>query len=310
MMKKSYEIEEISPQTLKTWLDRREEIVLIDPMPMEQYIQSRLPGAKNACVYEVTFLDQVEAIVADRNAEIVLCGVGVSSKDAQVAAEKLLRAEYLKVYVLKGGQAAWRDAGYPLEGENPGGDEETYLVPPVENQTFRVDPDQSVIEWTGRNPNGKHMGTVSLSGGEIIVKDGIIGGNFQIDMKSIKNTDLEGDPLQPVLIDHLMSDDFFFVKLFPKAKFKIISALPVEKPTQSAPNFEIHGILELRGVQADLKFAATVNPIAEGGLSAEAHFDMDRTRWNVIYGSSRFFKHLGMHLVFDPITIQLRIVAH
>jgi hypothetical protein len=29
----------------------------------------------------------------------------------------------------------------------------------------------------------------------------------------------------------------------------------------------------------------------------------------VIYGSSRFFEHLGMHLVFDPITIQLRVVT-
>ena len=43
-------------------------------------------------------------------------------------------------------------------------------------------------------------------------------------------------------------------------------------------------------------------------FTAEAHFDIDRTRWKVIYGSSRFFKHLGMHLVFDLISIQCRIV--
>lgn len=39
------------------------------------------------------------------------------------------------------------------------------------------------------------------------------------------------------------------------------------------------------------------------------HFDIDRTRWGVICGSSRFFKHLGMHLVYDPISIQVRIFA-
>jgi len=38
------------------------------------------------------------------------------------------------------------------------------------------------------------------------------------------------------------------------------------------------------------------------------HFDMDRTRWGVIYGSSRFFEHLGMHLVFDLISFQIRLV--
>ena len=41
----------------------------------------------------------------------------------------------------------------------------------------------------------------------------------------------------------------------------------------------------------------------------ESHFDIDRTRWGITYGSPRFFERLGMHLVFDLISIQLRIVA-
>ena len=45
------------------------------------------------------------------------------------------------------------------------------------------------------------------------------------------------------------------------------------------------------------------------GLIAEAHFDIDRTRWNVIYGSTRFFEHIGMHLVFDLISFQVKLVA-
>jgi hypothetical protein len=36
---------------------------------------------------------------------------------------------------------------------------------------------------------------------------------------------------------------------------------------------------------------------------------MDRTRWNVIYGSTRFFEYLGMHKVFDLISFQIRIVS-
>jgi polyisoprenoid-binding protein YceI len=74
------------------------------------------------------------------------------------------------------------------------------------------------------------------------------------------------------------------------------------------PNVEVEGLLELRGVRKDIRFPATVNRLPEGGVSVEAHFDIDRTRWEVIYGSSRFFEHLGMHLVFDPISIQLRMV--
>jgi hypothetical protein len=54
---------------------------------------------------------------------------------------------------------------------------------------------------------------------------------------------------------------------------------------------------------------ATVGKTAEGGLAIEAHFDMDRTRWGIIYGSARFFEYLGMHLVFDLISFQVRIIA-
>jgi hypothetical protein len=69
------------------------------------------------------------------------------------------------------------------------------------------------------------------------------------------------------------------------------------------------GILELRGVTAEQTFLATITPGEAGEMLAEAHFDIDRTRWRVIYGSARFFEHLGMHLVFDLITVELRIKA-
>jgi polyisoprenoid-binding protein YceI len=84
----------------------------------------------------------------------------------------------------------------------------------------------------------------------------------------------------------------------------------VQEPTFSAPNYRIKGVLELRGVKADLEFLTTVNTLPDGQLVAEAHFDIDRTRWPVIYGSSRFFEHLGIHLVFDPIIFELKIVSN
>ncbi|MBI9090793.1 MAG: hypothetical protein JEZ12_16370 [Desulfobacterium sp.] len=49
-------------------------------------------------------------------------------------------------------------------------------------------------------------------------------------MESITNINLEGDELQPVLIAHLKSDDFFLTRLFPKAKFKITNPIPVKEP--------------------------------------------------------------------------------
>ena len=69
------------------------------------------------------------------------------------------------------------------------------------------------------------------------------------------------------------------------------------------------GSLELRGVRTEIRFPATASTLPGSEVVLEAHFDIDRTRWAVIYGSSRFFEHLGRHLVFDLISIQLRIVT-
>jgi polyisoprenoid-binding protein YceI len=127
-------------------------------------------------------------------------------------------------------------------------------------------------------------------------------------MHSLKNLNLEGNEWQPVLIAHLKSDDFFFAEKFPTARFTIDSARKTGE-SLSAPNFEVEGTLELRGVRNAMKFLATVSNLPDGAITAEAHFDFDRTQWKIIYGSSRYFEHLGMHLVFDPISIGLRIVA-
>jgi len=91
---------------------------------------------------------------------------------------------------------------------------------------------------------------------------------------------------------------------------KILSSTLVMEPFLSIPDYEINGTLELRGVKAQQDFMATVTKTPENGLAAEAHFDIDRTRWDNIYGSTRFFEHLGMHLVFDLISVQVRIVAY
>jgi len=299
----------ITPQTLRGWMAEGRDIIVIDTLPEEVYRKRHLPGARNACVYEVVFPQRAEAILPDRGREIVVYGSSIVSMDGAAAAEKLARLGYQKIYVLNGGLAAWGAAGYPVEGREIGAADDPGTHLRLAEGTYTVDTEQSLVEWTGRNANGRHFGIIKLAGGEIIVRGRVVSGDFTIDMRTIKNVDLDGNEWQPVLIAHLESDDFFFVKLFPTARFTITSAELLDDPTLSSPNLEVEGTLELRGVRNSLNFPATVSTLADGRIVAEAHFDVDRTRWKVIYGSSRFFEHLGMHLVFDPITIQLRIVT-
>ncbi len=297
----------ITAEELYNKLSQKTDLIIIDTLPKELFDKRHLPGAQNACVFQVVFPSEVKAIVPDRDREVVLYGSSEASQDSITAAEKLVRLGYSKVYALTGGLAAWKQAGYSLTGSDAVSiDEADHLR--LDDGSYAVDIGESIIEWTGRNPNTKHYGTLRLLRGDIWIQHGKLTGTFEIDMHSLKNLNLEGNEWQPVLIAHLKSDDFFFVEKFPTALFTINSAQKIDE-SLSAPNFEVKGTLELRGVSNDMKFLATISNLANGGITAEAHFDFDRTQWKISYGSTRYFEHLGMHLVFDPISIELRIVA-
>jgi len=297
----------VSAEQLRQRLPSASGLLLIDVLPGGRFQQLHLPGAVNACVFEVTFLQQVADLAPDKTTEIVIYGDGSVTHDAVTAADKLRRGGYTRVAWLEGGLLGWQRSGFPLEGESPAAVEAP--EPRPADGRYRIDLASSVIAWTGRNPNSSHHGTLRLAGGDLEVADGRIDGSFEIDMQSIANLNLAGDELQPVLEAHLKSDDFFFVSRFPRASFTMTAVPTAPGGPASAPNYQVSGQLELRGVSAGQNFPAHISVGADGRLLAEAHFDFDRTRWGVIYGSTRFFRHLGMHLVFDQISLQLRIAT-
>jgi rhodanese-related sulfurtransferase len=300
---------QLAPKDLHHWMEENKHFFLIDTLPGDHFRKVHLPNSTNVCVFEVTFIEQAKAIIENKETDIVIYGSSNRSHDAIMAAGKLEQEGYKYIHVLKGGIEAWRSAGLPLEGDAVDAPHDPQTLLRLEDRHYQVDTNQSIIEWTGRNPTSTHFGYVKIAAGKLVVKEGRITGSCEIDMNSITNLNLEGDELQPVLVAHLKSDDFFLTKLFPTAKFNIIQSKPSKEPFLTAQNHEIIGTLELRGTKVQQNFMATITRTPENDLAAEAHFDIDRTKWNIIYGSTRFFEHLGMHLVFDLISIQLRIIA-
>lgn len=282
--------------------------VVVDTLPPEHFAARHIPGASNACVYEMVFLDGVSALVPDKDALVVLYGAGPGSRDAVEAADKLGRAGYTNLRVFPGGLKEWRDAGYDLAGDAVDVVEPPHPPITIENRPYTLIPEESALRWTGRNDNGAHFGVLSLKSGEIHGET--LTGDVALDMTSIKNVDLEGDELQPVLEAHLKSDDFFFTTLFPEAVFTIESAKPIDGAAPTQQNYRISGALSLRGVKKPVTFNASVKNTGETGekLAIAANLDIDRTQWGVLYGSARFFHHLSYHVVYDLISIDFRIV--
>jgi rhodanese-related sulfurtransferase len=296
----------ISAGELKSFLDSGGPVCLIDVLPPEYYAERHIPGAKNACVYEMAFLENLTNIVADRDTQLVMYGSSARSQEAAVAVEKLRRAGYREVRELAGGLAAWRAAGYAVEAGEGAAVVETAL----KDGLYAVDSAASRLEWTGRNLSGRHYGTIAVSGGEVDVEKGLLaGGSITLDMRSIADQDLKDEGYNRMLVSHLKSDDFFDVVNYPSAVYAINGSELLAEASSSSLVYLVTGSLELKGVRKDQPLTAEVVPQPDGQLKARVLCDLDRTHWGVLYGSGRFFEKLGMHLVNEIVTVELFLTA-
>lgn len=280
--------------------------VLLDVLPPEEYARCHLPGAYNACIYEVVFLETAARLVPDRSTPIVVYDATGSTRAASLARERLLTAGYCDVSLLEGGLAAWVAAGNPVEPAAQGELREPRLL----DRRYRVDPERSVLEWTGRNINNRHYGRIALAGGEIVIREGsLASGTITLEMGSISNLDLQDEGYRRMLIAHLRSEDFFDVTRFPTATVTLTGWEAMAGATPGTPNYTVQGDLTIKGITREIRFPAVIAPQEDGSLKAQATIDFDRTLWNVAYGSGKLFERLGMHLVNDLISVELFIVA-
>jgi polyisoprenoid-binding protein YceI/rhodanese-related sulfurtransferase len=280
--------------------------ILLDVLPGEYFAEQHLPGACNACVYEVTFLDRIREITTDPDRPIIVYGSSSRSLASEKAVEKLAAAGYRNLFNFAGGVDEWEDAGLLLEG-NP---EQAVTVPRFRDGCYVVNVEKSVVHWVGRSVVGRHFGSISLSGGELCFERGeIVSGSITVAMDTIRNLDLQDSDWNQLLVSHLKSEDFFHVARYPTASITLTGATPMPDATPGTPNYRITGTMTIKGISNPVKFPALIAPRADGGLNAQAHFDIDRTLWQVQYGSGKLFEKLGMHLVNDCITLDLQVVT-
>lgn len=301
----------VSPEVLKSWMDDHHNFMLVDVLPENYYQEKHLPQSVNACVYEMAFLEKINEMNASGAKPIVVYGENSNFLASASAYTKLTDAGFDEVFELEGGIDGWEEKGYALEG-NTGKNTRGYSpeILHQEKTLLHVSTGKSKITWTGRNLANFHFGNLLLSDGAIEVKDGIItGGRFTIDMKSITCDDLKDAIYNKMLINHLSSADFFETSKFPIAQFEITNAELLKTTSAGAPNYKITGDLTLKEITHKVEFLAVAGWNNQGVLFTQAAFEIDRTHWNVMYGSGRFFERLGMHLVNDYITLHLFISA-
>ncbi len=169
-----------------------------------------------------------------------------------------------------------------------------------ESTDYKVDTSKSSITWIGRKITGSHNGTIMLKSGNLLLNGNkLVGGKFIMDMTTIKDN---GGSAK--LEKHLNSEDFFSTEKFPTSTFVIT------KVGGSGNNLKVMGDLTIKGIKEVVVFPATVAVNSDGTVSALAGKIMvDRTKYDVRYGSKSFLGSIGDKAIDDLFEIGVKLVA-
>ncbi len=167
-------------------------------------------------------------------------------------------------------------------------------------QDFTVDASKSTVKWEGKKIGGAHNGHIAIKEGMFSVKgDKLASGTFVIDMQSMTNDDLEDADYNAKLIGHLKSDDFFSVEKFPTATLKVTSSSKFV-----AGKATVKGDLTIKGKTNPIEFVVTRNGKEFSGVLV-----VDRSKYDVRYGSKSFFDDLGDKVIYDDFTLEVKLVT-
>ena len=169
----------------------------------------------------------------------------------------------------------------------------------MKNQKFEIAVAQSNIDWTGRKVTGAHFGTIAVKEGNFSVSDGkLTGGQFVIDVASLKILDVTDPGTNAQFYGHLASDDFFSIDQYPEANFEITSV----------NNNHVTGNLTIKGITHSIGFDASVQ-VAGDTLTATGKIVVDRTKYDIKFRSGNFFTNLGDTLIYNDFDLNVNITA-
>ena len=172
---------------------------------------------------------------------------------------------------------------------------------------LKVDAKASTFKWHAKKVTGEHFGTMNIAGGNIMVEKGlVIGGTIEIDMTSLNVTDLEGE-YKGKLEGHLKSDDFFSVEKNTRSTLNIKKVEAI-KGNKTAENYKVTADLTIKGITNEVTFPAII-VVKGNSVIANADFNIDRTKWDIKYGSKSFFEGIGDKAIDNDFNVKVRVIA-
>ena len=168
-------------------------------------------------------------------------------------------------------------------------------------ETYIISSENSTIEWVGEKVSGAHSGYINLQNAFFLFEEEkFVGGEFNINMNSIKCTDIENPKYAGKLEEHLKDGDFFNTSKYPNSNFKITNII------FDGTSYMITGDITIKEISQEITFPAQFEN--DGDLFyANATLNIDRTKHDIKYGSGSFFDDLGDRMIYDEFTLKIHL---
>jgi len=173
------------------------------------------------------------------------------------------------------------------------------------DRSMQIVTSESSLHWQGYKVGGDHEGFVDIKSGELVFDaDGkLTGGHFVMDMTSISCTDLSGDS-NARLVGHLKSDDFFDVEKHPEARIDFKRVISRGQPG----DYRIVADLTIKDITHEIRFNTMLED--RGNMKVgSSEMAIDRSKYNVRFGSGTFFSNLGDNTIYDEFDITVTVAV-
>ena len=177
--------------------------------------------------------------------------------------------------------------------------------PGLADVTWKAVPAESKVEWLGAKVIGdKHHGLVEVKEAEVVTAKGLPQtATVVMDMTTLTNEDLTSKEWNAKLVEHLKSDDFFAVQDHPTATLKVASF-----EAKGKKKFEGKGSITIKGKTKPVTFTGTMEETSPKKRTASVDLKLDRTDFDVRFGSGKFFEDLGDKMIEDEISLKTTLV--
>lgn len=170
--------------------------------------------------------------------------------------------------------------------------------------TFEIQKESSTVNWTGKKVLGLHTGTINISSGTIDINNGNIDGSeVVIDMTSLTITDISDPQTLQDFRNHLWDDDFFSIEKYQTSSLKIEHGEMVDDK-----EYKLSGQLTIKDITRPVTFRAKIEVLTDF-LYSTGELQIDRTLYNIRYGSGKFIENLGDKLIYDEFILQFKLIG-